>query len=106
MVGIGLGVLWIGYTAFAYGNAIRKGAAVSFSDMVLPSHRSHALGLIANAQLPGGGGGGTPGVPGSSQGTVGGVAGTGITNDIIGGAAAAAGTAGGAAGSILKGLVP
>lgn len=65
MTGLGLLVLWLGYTGVAYGNAIRKGAPVSFSDMVLPSHRAYALGLLANAGF-GPSKGGTPGVPGAS----------------------------------------
>lgn len=65
MVGIGLGVLWIGYTAFAFGRALTKGAQVTFTDMVLPSHRTYALHQITNASLPGSSGG-TPGVPGAS----------------------------------------
>lgn len=65
MTGIGLAVLWIGYTSFAYGHALTKGANVSFSDLVLPSHRNYALGAL----LAAGGrasSGGTPGVPGAS----------------------------------------
>ena len=60
MTGLGLGVLWIGYTAFAYGHALTKGAKVTFSDMVLPTHRAYAVEQIKHAQLPanpaGGGG--------------------------------------------------
>ena len=52
MTGIGLAVLWIGYTSFAYGHALTKGANVTFSDMVLPSHRQYAIAEIRNAQLP------------------------------------------------------
>lgn len=52
MTGIGLAVLWIGYTAFAYGHAITKGAQVSFTDMVLPSHRAYAQEQILHAKLP------------------------------------------------------
>lgn len=67
MTGIGLSVLWIGYTAFAYGHALVKGANVTFSDMVLPSHRNYALSQLLNAGgAPSGGKKGTPGVPGAS----------------------------------------
>jgi len=69
VTGIGLGVLWIGYTAFAFGHALTKGANVTFSDMVLPSHRSYALEQIKHAQLPTAP---QPGVAGS------------ITQDILG----------------------
>lgn len=52
MTGLGLAVLWIGYTSFAYGHALTKGANVTFTDMVLPSHRAYALEQIKHAQLP------------------------------------------------------
>jgi len=67
VTGIGLGILWIGYTAFAYGHALVKGANVTFSDMVLPSHRTYALAALASAGFGATGGTkGTPGVPGAS----------------------------------------
>ena len=69
MTGIGLAVLWIGYAAFAYGHALTKGANVTFSDMVLPSHRSYAYTAILAV---GSGGLTKTGAPFGVGGTVGG----------------------------------
>lgn len=69
MTGIGLAILWIGYASFAYGHAVVKGANVTFTDMVLPSHRSYALSAIGAA---GSTGLATSGAPFSVAGTVGG----------------------------------
>lgn len=67
MTGIGLAVLWTGYTSFAYGRALVKGANVTFSDMVLPSHRTYALTALSAAPSTGAKGAkATPGVPGAS----------------------------------------
>jgi len=60
VTGIGLGILWIGYTAFAYGHALIRGSNVTFSDMVLPSHRVYALGQLATPSGFAGGGASGP----------------------------------------------
>lgn len=50
MIGLGLGILWIGYTMFAVGRVNSKGFQIGFSDMVLPSKRGNTLGTIKAAQ--------------------------------------------------------
>lgn len=47
MIGIGLGILWLGYAAFATGYAAAKGIPfVTFSDMVLPKNRANTLAIL------------------------------------------------------------
>lgn len=52
MAGLGLVTIWAGYWLFAYGFAFYKGAAVTLTDLALPSHRGDALAAIKGAQKP------------------------------------------------------
>lgn len=49
MPALGLILAWVGYLFGSYGNALRKGANVTMSDMALPSHRAYALNELRSA---------------------------------------------------------
>ena len=51
MIGLGLGILWVGYTAFAIGRVNAKGIQVSFSDMVMPKNRNNGVIAVKAAAL-------------------------------------------------------
>lgn len=51
MIGLGLGILWVGYTAFAVGRVYAKGVPITFSAMVLPKNRAQAVALVRAGDL-------------------------------------------------------
>lgn len=113
MIGIGLGILWVGYTALATGRAYAKGIPVTFSDMVLPKYRSATIAMLKAGGAAGASSGGTPGVPGASGQTPLGpvspvtqLGGGGLAGSVTGGLYGVAGSALTAIGNGLKSLLP
>ena len=46
MLGIGIGILWLGYTGLTTGRAYAKGIPVTFSDMVRPKYRTATIAML------------------------------------------------------------
>lgn len=67
MIGLGLGILWLGYTAFAVGRVYAKGTPVKFSDMVLPKNRANGVVAVKTSSAGIAPGGTVQLGPGSTQ---------------------------------------